>query len=402
MRSVHRIVSLFVVLFTLYLGVTGTVIQGVDLRSILRHAPATDPDMMAMREDADGPGVYAVLAPQDFTAQALPPRTDFQLLLGRLLATARSQLGADAMLDFAELRMDGSSPVGRVQAGPRLLTLDFATDHTSIGPVPRRDDHPASLRNQVKSLHRMTTFRRDWLLFINPIVGIAMGVFVVTGVWMYVRLLNARRRARRHEWFWSAGGWWRTLHRWVSVVMAAFLLVVALSGTWLAYESLVFGYYLTAHLPAPGRPMAQPKSPLTPLADAQLPGMLRTSVDAWRNRFGDEPLKVVQLRIYGGMPQGALVFGPGDDTRQVVFNADTGREVSETEPGYPETGFPFGWQAHQYAKQIHRGFFLGLAGRWMGLFSGVSVIFLSVSGAWMYYEMWWQRRRTGRRGLIWA
>lgn len=85
-----------------------------------------------------------------------------------------------------------------------------------------------------------------------------------------------------------------------------------------------------------------------------------------------------------------------------MFNASTGRRVTETEPGYPETGFPFGWQAHQLAKQIHRGDFIGLSGRWMDLIAGVSIVLLSLSGAVMYFDLWNRRRRTGRRALVWS
>ena len=78
MRTVHRIVSVFVVLVTLYLGVTGTLIQLIDLQTLFRHAPATDPEMMALREDKDGPGDYAVLGTREYTAAALPGDLDYQ------------------------------------------------------------------------------------------------------------------------------------------------------------------------------------------------------------------------------------------------------------------------------------------------------------------------------------
>jgi uncharacterized iron-regulated membrane protein len=92
----------------------------------------------------------------------------------------------------------------------------------------------------------------------------------------------------------------------------------------------------------------------------------------------------------------------GDDTQQVVFNAATGHRAGLTEPGYPPTGFPFGWQAHQLAKQIHRGSYFGLSGRWMDFFGGVAIIYLSISGAVMYAQMWNRRRRAGRGALLWT
>jgi hypothetical protein len=32
-----------------------------------------------------------------------------------------------------------------------------------------------------------------------------------------------------------------------------------------------------------------------------------------------------------------------------------------------------GWQAHQIAKQVHRGDYIGLSGRWMDLAAGLSL-----------------------------
>jgi uncharacterized iron-regulated membrane protein len=130
--------------------------------------------------------------------------------------------------------------------------------------------------------------------------------------------------------------------------------------------------------------------------------MLRTTLSAFRSSLADQPLKVLRLRVYGGMAQGVVIVGSGDDTQQVVFNAATGHRASLTEPGYPPTGFPFGWQAHQVAKQVHRGSYIGLSGRWMDLFGGLSMVYLSLSGVVMYVEMWNRRRRSGRRALLWT
>ncbi|HTP39069.1 MAG TPA: PepSY-associated TM helix domain-containing protein [Steroidobacteraceae bacterium] len=403
MRAVHRIVSLFVVLITLYLGVTGIGIQGVDLHSLYTHVAPTDPNMMALREDHDGPGDFAVISSHDYLAPALPADFDYRGALSRLMGAERVAL-ADAAVDYAEIRMTSGGPTGRVLSGKQLLVYDFGSGQTRLGPVPETGDaRPASLRNQFKALHRMTTFNMNWVLWINPVVGLALAVFIFTGLWMYFQLLAARSRIKRNGWFWKAGGWWRTLHRWISLASAAFLIVVTLSGMFLAYESLVFGYYLSARLPAPGQPpKARPPSAITPLTDAQLPSMLGTSLDAWRTTLPGQPLKVLRLRTYGGMPQGIVIAGLGDDTQQVAFNATTGKEVSVTEPGYPDTGFPFGWHAHQIAKQIHRGSYLGLTGRWMDFLSGLALIFLSISGGWMYWEMWSKRRRSGRKALIWT
>ena len=288
-----------------------------------------------------------------------------------------------------------------MQSGTQRLRYDFGSGGSTLQPLPhRRAQEPESIRNTIKHLHRMTSFG-DWALWINPIVGLALLTFIVTGLVMYWRLLKARSRAGKRQWFWVAGGWWRTLHRWSSIVAALFIAVVALSGTWLAYESLVFGFYMAHHRPQPGQPFER-HTGVSALSAGAAQQMLATTLAAYQPHLADKPLKVVRLRVYGGSPQGIVIGGLGDDTEQFVFNAVTGKPMRLTEPGYPEVGFPFGWQAHQWAKQIHRGDFIGLNGRWMGLIAGLAIIYLSISGAVMYYNLWKQRRSSGRHGLIWT
>jgi uncharacterized iron-regulated membrane protein len=170
----------------------------------------------------------------------------------------------------------------------------------------------------------------------------------------------------------------------------------------LAIDSLGHAFYM-AHLRAGGAssPKMRFADASSPLSDAELPVLLRTSLSAFRAAQPGSPIKVIRLRYFAGMPQGVIIAGR-EHTQQIVYNAATGRRVSMTEPGYPETGQPFGWQEHQLMKQIHRGDWLGLPGRGMDLIAGLSLIFLSVSGSVMYLDAWKRRRRGGRAGFFWA
>jgi uncharacterized iron-regulated membrane protein len=396
LRAVHRIVTVAVVFFTLYLSCTGTLIQLIDLRTIFEHKPATDPNTRAMREGFDGPGNFQVISTADYTAAPLSKSANAFDMFATVLNSARATVG-NSSLQYLELRVVDGKPVGQIDSGGTLLRFDAVTG-AFLGKIPvvHEDATPDSGRNAVKHLHRMTEFG-NWALWINVIVGTGLAVLIVTGVWMYSRLFASRALIQRRNPFWSGGSWWRTLHRGISIVAALFISVVMLSGTWLAVESLYFGYYLTSHKEDP---MAARVDPSSPLADAALPAMLRTTLGAYQAAMPDTPARVIRLRFFGGMPQGVIVTGEGE-ARQLVFNAATGRRASETEPGYPITGFPFGWQAHQVAKSVHRGDFLGLSGRLMDLFSGLAMIYLSISGFAMYYELWRKRRHAGRSGVVW-
>jgi uncharacterized iron-regulated membrane protein len=400
MRTIHRVITLFVVIVTVYLSVTGTLIQLVDLRTLFSHAPASEPNMAAIREGINGPGSFQVISYADYTAEALPANLSLDSAMGKTLQSARGVEGS-APFEYVEARMADGKAVTQFKAGRQMLRFDAVTGEQLPNPVmgPPESQSPDSLRNDVKHLHRMTEFGGDWTLWINVFVGIALAALVVTGLVMYFQLLGARTRMKKPSPFWVAGGWWRTLHRAIALTSSVFVLVVAFSGLWLAVESLVFGVRMTASRPVPGAPRP-PRPPTPTVTDADVPGMLSTALTAYKTQMGNVPVRAVRLRTYEGMPQGVIITGE-EQARQLVFNAMTGKRTNPSELGFHATGFPFGWQAHQYAKEIHRGDFIGLSGRWMDLYAGLSILYLSISGAVMYFEMWGKRKRVGHSGLIW-
>ncbi|MHB8284311.1 MAG: PepSY domain-containing protein [Caulobacteraceae bacterium] len=370
----------------------------------MSHAPATDPNMMAIRESIDGASNFAVISPRDYAAKAFPGGLKLGAAAARVLRSARQAVG-DAPLSYLELRMIGDMPIGQVLAGKRLLRFDATTGArlpdgvtSSGGGGP-----PASQHLAVKRWHRLWVLG-DWMLWLNALVGIGIGVMVVTGLVMYVELLRARARLDRRGLFWQAGGWWKALHRCLALVAAAFLSVVAVSGVLLSIDSFALQVFKATH---PSQllhgvvPVGMVGDYSTPLADKRLPSLLATTLSAYRAALSPAPIKVVRLRYFSGMPQGVVISGDRD-ARQSVFNAQTGAAVSSSGPGYPPTGFPFGWQEHELMKQIHRGDIIGLPGRFMDLFAGLSLIFLTTSGLVMYLDLYRRRRKSARNGLIWV
>ena len=65
MRKVHRFLAVFAMFFGLYVGTTGTLIQLIDLKTLLSHAPASDPNLQSIREGYDGPPNFQVLGEGD-------------------------------------------------------------------------------------------------------------------------------------------------------------------------------------------------------------------------------------------------------------------------------------------------------------------------------------------------
>ena len=439
-RPVHRIIGSIIMLFTLYFGTTGLLIQSVDLRAIASHAAATDPEMMAIRESLTGTQNFTVLQPTDYAAPALPDGFDFNTGLANVLMAVRQGSDAGVPLRYVEMRMVDGKPIalvqtgiaqngggqggngqggngqrgngqggngqgGNSQAGNGIVRFDPLTGAHIPNPPPVPRTRPAqSMHAKFKAWHRFGVLSDKWE-FINALIGIGLFCMIVTGLVLYFQLLRTRSGAGLKGMFWNSGGWWRSLHRWVSIVAAVFLMVVSISGALLSIDTVALGVYGMTHTNA-GRYSRFPYGMIadlsSPLPDAQLPGMLNTTLAAYHAVNGNTPIKVIRLRYFAGMPQGLIISGSGDDTREVVYNAVTGQRASMTEPSYPYQGFPFGWEEHELMKQIHRGDIFGVPGRLMDVFAGLSLVFLSLSGLIMYVDLWRRRSRAGRKSIFWT
>ena len=271
--------------------------------------------------------------------------------------------------------------------------------------LPPEKAPPDALRNTIKNLHKYLPYLGKFALAFNFLVMAGLGTLIFTGLWMYWKVYVARRKMKRNSPFWSAGGFWRSFHRHVSLLASLFLFIVALTGTEITFETLYRQVYELKHpalMPSGQTEFVDGREgdKSSPLTDAELPPMWRMVTASYKAAMPGVPMRAVRLRYFAGIPQGVVITG-SDEADQLVFNAKTGQEMGQSEPGYPPTGFPFGWHIHQLAKNVHRGDLIGMPGRAMSLMTGLSLIYLSISGIVMYWEMWKKRRETGRHGLFW-
>lgn len=406
MRVLHRSIMLFAVVFLLYIGVSGTIIQSIDLTNILSDAPETAPTMESIQDGLTGPPNFQVRSDEDYMAAAFPSAFDPRPMFATVAGAARTAVGGQA-LDYIELRIADGKVVGRVQSEGHTITFDAATGallRTQPAAKIAMNQSPGGVRDTVKDLHRMSVFFGGWAMWFQLASAVALLSLATTGLVLYYKLLRTRLHSGRPGLFWSAGGNWRTLHRAVSVLASLFLLVVGVSGSFLAIDNIGGSFYIKKHglgMPGPDN-RADPlmMSAASPIVDQNLLSMLNITLAGFKRDWGETPIKVIRLRSYGNMPQGVVITG-GKETRQLVFDAVTGAHAAMTEKGYPETPFPFGWEWHELIKQIHRGSFIGLTGRWMDLLSGLSLVFLAGSGLVMYVTMWTRRRAAGKSALLW-
>ncbi len=406
MKAVHRILSVIAFGVLLYLGVTGSWIQILDLKETLSGTPESTRVMQSINEGKNGNGDYAVVTEGDFSASPLPEGLDYQKAFattwrGALAQAPKDAPGTPATPDFVELRVADGAVIGQARfddgkgKGPTRVDRGVrAVDALTGAPVKAVSVRPSSpgksLRQTLKEWHRFWTRKDKPGVYFELAAGIAMWTLIITGLTMYWRMLKARRDLGRKQLFWSGGGLLRTLHRVTSLGAAVFLIVIAFSGTWLGFES-------TWHTFVKRNPPAKPVA----LAEGEVLNMADATVKAWRATEPDVAIKVLRVRKYAGMDQGAIVTDE-PVTRQIIFNTATGEKIGLTEPGFPPSGFPFGMDTHEFIKHLHAGFLFGTWARILLLMGGLSLVFLSGSGLWMYFEMWLKRFKLGRKSFFWT
>jgi uncharacterized iron-regulated membrane protein len=224
-------------------------------------------------------------------------------------------------------------------------------------------------------------------------------VLIVTGLIHYWRVFKQRRKVGKQALFWRGGDWWRELHRWLSLISAVVIVSLCVTGTLLSINSIGSAVWQRLYLP-PGAKNPFVGDYSTPLRDAELVRMTEVTLAAFRSARPDTGIKVLRLRYFAGYPQG-IVVAADSDTTQLVYNTATGAALGLAEKGYPNMGFPFGWEWNQRLKRIHRGDILGMSGRWVVVISALALAYLALSGLVLYYQAWLRRYRSGRRSLLW-
>jgi uncharacterized iron-regulated membrane protein len=395
-RIIHRILAFFAVLLMLWLASTGSSMQVIDLMALLAHTPQSDPTQLSIVEGMYGQPNFAVVQVADFSADSLPKDLDPVKALATVLEAA--QLGKPALrVQWVELRVVEHRTIGQIEDGEKLRAFDALTGEEVAAvppqPIPQGRRLPPSPRQTLKQLHRFWSRGEMPGVFVEVVVGLVLWTLLITGLVMYFKLLAARARIGRRQWFWLTGGVWRGLHRSVSILAAAFLLCMAFSGTWIGLESSWSALW--------GRQLNATPAPVALLQRAEMPQMMTTTLDAVRREHPDAAMKVIRLRTFGTMKQGVVVSA-AEPPDQWVFDATSGRSAGLTEAAYPRTNFPFGVQIHEDMKHFHSGAMFGLPARLMNLFAGLSLLFLSISGSIVYLDLLGRRRKTGRQALVWT
>lgn len=180
----------------------------------------------------------------------------------------------------------------------------------------------------------------------------------------------------------------RTLHRWIALAAAVFLLNMIVTGTILAWGSI-----------GDARRDARPRL-AAPLPTDDLPTLADTIYQIAHKAAPEAPIVSLTLVMGDGQPRGAVTFG-GDAPGQLFVNPIAGGYLVGNAGALSPGGATLDW--HSFIKRLHRGDFIGdIHGRYLSIFAGLSFLFLLGSGMAMYAKMWITRCKRGRSGYFWT
>lgn len=208
MRKLHRWTMTIAGLLFAYVALTGIAIQLTDMRALYSNAPASDPDMQAIREGTTGPPGFAVITTEDYSAIRLPERADLVAMLATVTAAARAAVPMEKF-KWVEIRMMGGIPVGVVLvAGPdarrftfNALTGEAIGNPSAESPFAAFSRGPPSTHDLLKGFHRGDVIGKAGA-WISLLVALALTLMVTSGLTLYFKMFLLRWDSGRTGVFW--------------------------------------------------------------------------------------------------------------------------------------------------------------------------------------------------------
>ena len=180
----------------------------------------------------------------------------------------------------------------------------------------------------------------------------------------------------------------RKLHRWLGLPVAIFLVLTSITGVWLECVKF-FGAEETERERI--RDMVSPVTTQTVGTEFGV-GFEKARMAAAAGA-GAQPLDKMVWQFKGDAPAITFFFGPHGSQagRRIAVNAWTGEVLSEG--SYDEDSFIL---------KLHSGEAFGDGGMVLGMFWGLALLVLTVSGIWIYFKMKPRKPQTGLRKVFWG
>ena len=175
----------------------------------------------------------------------------------------------------------------------------------------------------------------------------------------------------------------RQLHRWTSLPLILFLFLVLGTGVVLQFEELgKLG----------GADRGPPASAGTAMpSDEAIAAQLTDALGKARQAQPDFRPTRIELNIAEGRLSTRLAKQPRGGPFVEVDHAK-GSVKAELKPPM---------SMHVILIRLHTGSIAGAVGVWIMLLSSLVLLFLAISGGWLYWQMWRNRARAGSPSLFW-
>jgi uncharacterized iron-regulated membrane protein len=180
----------------------------------------------------------------------------------------------------------------------------------------------------------------------------------------------------------------RKLHRWVSLPLCLFVVLVLLSGVALQVEETIGTLEGEEERSAV---VSQDAEPAERLTDAEIQAMVGEALGLSREQQPDFRPGRIELDLTPGRESTRLAVQPRGGPFVTVDRA-SGATNANMNPGVP---------MHVWFIRLHTGSLAGPVGIWIMLVTSLALMFLAVSGLVLYYQMWNNRKNRGRRKLFW-
>lgn len=178
----------------------------------------------------------------------------------------------------------------------------------------------------------------------------------------------------------------RQLHRWTSLPLILFLMLVLVTGVYLQIEEVAGLAGAASGEPSPASSPAA--APLTP---EQIASQLDDAIAKARVAEPDFVPKRIELTIEPGRQATRFAVQPRGGPFVEVDHA-SGQVKAEMNPQVP---------LHVIFIRLHTGAMLGPFGIVVVFLSSLVLLFLAVSGGVLYWQMWRNRAGRGRGALFW-
>ncbi len=175
----------------------------------------------------------------------------------------------------------------------------------------------------------------------------------------------------------------RSIHRWLSLIAALFLLMVASTGIILQFQRI--GESEEHEREEHALALAP-----TNISNETLDAALNRALDIVRAREPSASIESVELRGDREGPQAVIVLD-GEPKRQLIVNTSSG-EVNEGAVHEEDS----------FIKRLHSGEVFGEPGVALGLFWGSALLVLALTGLWVYFSMMMKRAKArGKVQVFW-